>query len=312
MKRLLVGLALCLIAAGLYFAYRWAEPVPATAPRVRPHNLGRGGVLLTLQNAPFFGYANGRVTWTLNAALIQLQPLQGSGLANVSSATLTDIRKGALYELPSELSADKTQKPNNGAGEIPSTVADAARLAGKPAATFSAKQGKYTLGGAEPLSGDLAVYYFPQWQFRLSGGVTFQSSSGDVLTADSLTILELRHKQTQKLERRILCETGGKIRSKNAQFQANSARYDPQTRTVECLNGVRGTFQGGSVQTERLYWSLKEQTVDCPETTSGTLRETPFTAENLRLNLKDGTSEARHIRFLLRTDKQSELFGLAR
>ncbi len=301
MKRFLGFFVLALLTTGLYFAYRWAEPKPTSAPRIRS---GTGStVTLTLKNTPFFGYSEGRVTWTLQAGRIELLPLQGGGLANVSTATLTNIRQGALYELPSVVSLPTIVKPASLSSNIPSTVADAKAMAGKPVATFCADEGKYTAGANEALPGDLAVYFFPQWQFRLSGNVQFQSASGDTLTADSLVIVEMRSKQTQKLERRILCETGGKIKAQKAEFQANTARYDPQSRTVECVNGVRGTFKGGSIQTDRLFWSLKEQIVTCPDTTTGTLREVPFIAENLRINIKAETSEARHIQFQLRTDK---------
>lgn len=304
MKRFSGFLLFALLMTGLYFAYLWAEPKPTPAPPIRS---GFGNtVILTLKDAPFFGYSEGRVTWTLQAGKIELLPLQGGGLANVSTATLTNIRQGALYELPSVVALPNTVKPASLTQNIPSSVADAKAMAGKPTATFRADEGKYTAGANEPLPGDLAVYYFPQWQFRLSGNVQFQSASGDTLTADSLVIVEMRSKQNQKLERRILCETGGKIKAQKAEFQANTARYDPQSRTVECVNGVRGTFRGGSVQTDRLFWSLREQIVSCPDTTTGTLRDVPFIAENLRINIKAETSEARHIRFQLRIDKELE------
>lgn len=283
----------------LYLAYRWAEPAPTSSlPFQTSFN---STVTMRLEEAPFIGYANGRKSWSVWAKRIDLERLPGASFSTVQSATLVDIRDGALYTLP--------DTPAPPAASANASAAPSGTVNVKPAATFRARRGRYALQNLEPTPAHLTLNYNVQWQFKLTEDVDFRMQNGDRLQADSLTILELTNKRTGRPERRILCESGAKVTHKEVSMRANSARYDPAERLVECLGGVRGTFKNGTVQSERAFWSLNEQIVRCPETATGVVDGMAFRAEGLVIDMKHRTLRANRVRARFRMESR-ETFRL--
>jgi hypothetical protein len=137
--------------------------------------------------------------------------------------------------------------------------------------------------------------------------VDFRTKNGDRLQAEALTVVELMNRRTGRKERRILAETGVTVTGKNFTIRANQARYDPESRIVECLGGVRGTFPNGTAQAERAFWSLKEQTAHFPETTTGTARGMAFTTTDLVIDLKRRTLSARRAQATVWTNPDFEI-----
>jgi hypothetical protein len=304
------------LAVGIFFAYRWGERQRAS-PTIRPVT-GASGVTVRLENAPFQGYTNGRLAWALRAEQIDVQRVPGGSLANVANATLTGIRDGALYEIPAEVKPVLTASSATGTSPPPRSETTSSketplfattRPKTPPAATFHARQGFYTLGETEPLPPQLSTIYTVQWRFKLVGNVDFQTRTGERLRADTLTILELMHRRTWRVERRILCETGVRVTSKKVEALSNHAEYFPKSRTVECSGGVRGTSGDVTIQAERLFWFLGEETIRCPETVQGTRRGIPFTAEGLVVDLKRNRFRASRARLEIRTEEAGD-FGL--
>jgi hypothetical protein len=313
--RAAVWASLLTLAVGFFFAYLWGE-----RQRAAPHRRSvapASGATVRLENAPFQGYADGRLTWSLCADQIEAQRVPGSSLSSVANATLTGIRDGALYEIPSDLDpilakTSPSSAPTQPLAAVSSAnetlLFDAKRPKTPPAATFQAKQGFYTFGEVEPLPPALASLYTVKWRFKLAGNVDFRTRKGERLRADTLTILELMHRRTWRLERRILCETGVRVSSKGMEAISNHAVYFPKERTVECTGGVRGTSKEVTVQAERFFWFLGEETIRCPDTVSGTARGTPFTAEGLVIDMKRDILYAKRARFERRS-KEAEYFG---
>jgi hypothetical protein len=87
------------------------------------------------------------------------------------------------------------------------------------------------------------------------------------------------------------------------QIQTNQARYDPADRNVECLGGARGSFKEGTVQAERIFWSLRDQVMRVPDTAMGTMNGIPFTADGMVVDLKQRTLAANHAHLRIRIDK---------
>jgi hypothetical protein len=141
-----------------------------------------------------------------------------------------------------------------------------------------------------------------QWQFKLSGDVVFRTRAQDELAAPSMTIYNLVSRKTGKPEQRVICEQGGKMTHLGIHVSANTIRFNPKDRTVECLSGVRGTYKQGNVQAERVYWSLDDEILRCPESASGTVQGMPFLAEGLTLDIKRRRHHANHIHIQLNTD----------
>ena len=134
-----------------------------------------------------------------------------------------------------------------------------------------------------------------QWQFKLTGDVVFRTRAKDEFAAPSMTIYNLVDRRTGKAEQRVQCDQGGKMTHRGIQVTANSIRFNPKDRTVECLSGVRGTFKSGNVQAERVYWSLDQEILRCPETATGTMAGMPFVAQGLTMDAKHGEHHANHI-----------------
>lgn len=305
------------LAAGLFAAYRWSERERSRSVWNRPVT-GASSGLVRLEKAPFQGYTNGRLSWTLQADLIELQRIPGGSLATVANATLTGIRDGALYDVPDDLKPALTTTPETAVPSVKQAVKKPAESPAEmplfsssrpktpPAATFQARLGFYTLGEVEPLPPSLSALYTLQWRFKLVGDVDFRTRSGDRLRAETLTILELMNRRSWRVERRILCESGVRVTSKNGEALSNHAEYFPKDRTIECSGGVRGTSKDITVQTERLFWFLKEETIRCPETASGTLRGTPYSAEGLVIDLKRNRLHANSLSLKIPLDGTGE------
>lgn len=234
-------------------------------------------VALRMERVTFDNVAGNARNWSLWAGKIEVLRTPGAYIqSTLQRADVTDLRDGKLYALPEGLSAGREIK--NG---------PASSSTDRPAALFSARQGRYALGTIDPLPGDLPLLYDVQWQFRLSGDVHFRTREGDQLTAPELTILEMVQRRTGRTERRILCGQGADMTVKNVTVHANSLRYDPASRTVECTGGVRcEPHAGDAVQTESAFWSIRDQTLRCPNSTSGVWNGTTFSAGNLTLDTR--------------------------
>lgn len=280
------GSALALGAvAGVYALYRWAEPGPPPS-HTASFQLGKT-VAVRMVDAFFENRLGDRPTWSVHAAQIDLERLAASGSATqVQSATIQDIKDGKLYDLPGE--PPQTRKGN---GPIPAST--------MPGVTFSARRGRYAAGVAETLPVELQGNYALQWQFELTDGAVIRTRAGDALKAQTITVMELRNRRTLRLERRLLCSDGAQITTHGVRMVANQARFNPDTRQVECLGGVRGTMNSDSLQAERLFWSLPEGAIRCPETATGTLQGAPFEATNLTVDTKRQRFHAAELRLHL-------------
>lgn len=259
---------------GVFLVYRWAGGTSGEAPRA--YVAPAAHATLRLSETPFVNYVAGRKSWSLWAKQIDLERLPGATFANIQNASLTDIRVGKLYAEPDGKSR---VVPTDGA-EI-SMVRDTE----KPIATFHARSGLYTLGQSDSIPPELNLTYQVSWQFKLMGGVDFRTREGDRLQTESLAIIELVNRKTGRPLRRIFCDAGAQVTYGTAKLIANRVRFDPSDRTVECLEGVRGVYRDGSLQTERLFWQLKPQLIHCPDLTSGASQGTPYTADNLTIDL---------------------------
>ncbi len=279
------------VAFGLYRAYQWAEPTRTLPTLAHPV---ASTVTVRMEKVPFTQYFQGRKTWSLWAERIDLEHPPGMGIGNIQSATLTDIRDGALYKLPE--------------GNFPLAAQSTANRspADKPVARFHAREGRYTLGALEVAPLDLSLTYNIQWQFRLTGGV-FDSAAGEHLESESLRMLEMVNRRTGKPERRIVCDQGAIASLKDVRVTMNQARYDPIAREVACLGGIRGVFRGGVVQAERVFWALGAQTLRCPESASGEVRAMPFTADGLVVDLKRKILRANHARLEIRMEDVADI-----
>ncbi len=302
--------------AGTVAIYRWAEP--SSPPIASIQNASGTNVAIRLENAPFVGHSNGFKTWSLQAGKIELERLPGGSLSNIESIDLTDIRDGLLFPAPPPPKAI----PGTSTPSLPGPDAPAATLPketeinritpesetsyGPWNAQFHAKHGHYRSGLLTVLPPELAPLYRLQSEFRLSGGVDFLTREGDHFQAQSITILDLLSKQANRSERRVMCDDGMKVSRKDAQVSANQARFDTTSRTVECLGGARAVIPDGTLQAERMYWSLDAQVLRCPETTTGVLEGIPFTAEGLVVDMKNHRAHANHIRLELRNEVQGK------
>lgn len=290
-------------AFGVYRVYKWAEPSAQSLAAVLTPSSG-SSVNLELEDADFENFAGGAKNWSLKAGRILLERNAGSGAANLQSADIEDIREGRLFAAPEGTKAGEHAAPAARAASLyasslhaPSSVMarpglDAATTqssadasAGLVTATFSAQHGHYVIGATEGLPSELLLAYAVQWQFRLTGNVKIRTHEGYQLNAPSILILELFNRHTAKVERQMLCEQGAQVRAKGADLQANQARYNAASQTVECLGGVHGAMQKDSVQGERFYWSLKDNTLRCPDEVSGVWQDTHYTAQDVMIDV---------------------------
>ncbi len=266
---------------GTYCVYRWAEPSPAALSSVFRPTAG-SDVTLSMQQTTFVNFANGYKSWYVRADRIDVErPPGGLAQSSLQRAAITGIHEGKLYSLPAQNLPISTTAAEPISDETPSAP---------PAATFSAREGRYTAGMLEPVPNDLQLLYNMLWQFKLAGDVRLRTNEDVRIAAPALTILEMIHNRTRKYERRILCDEGVDITAKNVQIHANSMRYDPAARIVECTGGVRATMQdkngANTVQGDSAFWSLKDQILRCPNTTTGLWHGEAFTARNLSVDTK--------------------------
>ncbi len=305
---------------GTLLVYRWAEPSsPSAAPQ---QNASTGpNVTMRLENAPFVGHSNGFKTWSLLAGRVELENTQGSSFASIESVALTDIKNGLLFPAPPPPAIAPTTAPmlpnvplttppvvgSSGQTVVSKLPPEAEMTYGPWTAKFQAGRGHYRSGLMSLPPPELALLYRLQSEFDLTHGVDFRTREGDHFEAESLTVLDLTDKKNGHSERRILCDNGMKVTRKDTQISANQARYDVTGRTVECLGGARAAFPDGTLQAERMYWSLDAGIVRCPETTTGTYRGIPFVAQDLVVDIKNRTTHSNHMDFKLRNESLGKL-----
>ncbi|MCW3099049.1 MAG: hypothetical protein JWL77_4667 [Chthonomonadaceae bacterium] len=294
---------------GTAVVYRWAEPSPPSTPPVQNASAG-SNVTMRLENAPFIGHSNGFKTWSLRAGRIELERMPGSSLSSIENVSLQDIKDGQLFPAPPTPAVPPTTLPvahsPSGQTALDQLPPETEAAYGPWTAKFHAGRGHYRSGLMALPPPELALLYRLQSEFDLSQGVDFRTREGDHFEAESLTVLDLIHKQNGRSERRILCDNGMKITRKEAQMTANQARYDVSGRSVECLGGARATFPDGALQAERMYWSLDTGVLRCPETTTGTWQGMPFVAQGLTVDMKKRTVHANQIEFELRSESQEK------
>lgn len=285
-----IGSVAFVVAAVL--AYRWAEPSPTAL--MAAHTLGSGSATIRLDDTAFAGYIDGARTWSLHAGRVDLLRMPNATLSSIQSASIVDIRNGALYE---------PRRPNRQpSGTVTARVMEAGGAAtdsGPVSATFHAKQGRYSVGMMQTAPADLEMLYTVQWQFRLDGDVVFRTRAKDELSAPSMTIYSLVNRRTGRPEQRVMCDQGARMTHLGIAVTANTIRFNPKDRTVECLSGVRGVYKQGNVQAERVYWSLDNEVLRCPESASGTIQGMPFVAEGLTMDIKHRIHHADHVRLQL-------------
>jgi len=291
-RRVITWCAAIGFVATAIVAYRWAEPSPRSL--MNAHSPVGANASVQLINTPFAGYVDGFRAWSIHAGQVDVLRLPNSALTSIQSAQVVEIRDGNLYDPPtiSAQTARNTGPRIMAAGAIDT---DKRRIA----ATFRADQGRYSLGALQMAPPDLEMMYTVQWQFRLMGNVVFKTRAKDELTAPSMTVYSLINRKTGRSEQRIQCEEGAKMTHLGIQVTANTMRFSPKDRMVECLTGVRGTFKQGNVQAERVYWSLNNEVLRCPESASGVVHGMPFTADGLTLDVKRRKHHADHIHIVV-------------
>ncbi len=293
MRRTLLWLIpLSLLVFSIYYVYRWAEPNPDDLRRAL-EPVVKKKAYLRLENAPFSASVENRKTWEVFAQKIEVEQMPGASVSDLQSATLTGIKDGKLYDLPRELTGDKSEPKN---------------VTEKVEAVFRADAGRYAVNDTDPLPAELAMLYRAKWQLKLSGNVQIKTALGDALDAPVLTVLELERARDRKIERRILCPEGaaltiGRKNGKTARLKANLIRFNPDERTVEALKGVAAVLSEGTAQTEHVYYDLKQEILLLPENSSGTLDGIEFIAQNLVIDLKHGTRRTKHARLQISEDR---------
>lgn len=259
-----------------------------------------------MENAPFAAYSGGHKAWSLWAKTIDLEHSPYSTASNVQSATLSDIRDGVLYGTsPTESILSLNSAPRPKPLFLPAAADPTAPL-GPAAVRFHAKNGRYFVGSTQPLPGDLSANFSAHWQLNLSGDVAVQTRDGNSLNAESLTMMELTNLKTHRVEQRLECDSGATISRKGVKITANRLRYSLDDHTVELLDGVRGAFKEGDLQSQRTYWSLKDDIVQMPDPSTGILNGNRFSAESLTLYLKEGRQIANHFHIYFRTDMDKD------
>ncbi len=267
-----------------------------------------------LKNAPFTAYSGGRKAWSLWAKGIDLEHPEYGGAASFVSASLTDIRDGILYSVsPSEpdsalpLSSAPQQSP------ILSRVNISSGDTTTAAVKFHAGAGHYYIGSTQALPRDLSGIYTAHWQLQLSGGVAVTTRDGNSLHTQSLTMMELTNVVTHATEQRLECDAGATVSRKGVKITANRLRYSLSDHTVELLDGVRGDFHEGSIQSQRVFWSLKDDMVQIPDPSTGILNGNEIAAQSITLDIKNGKQTANHGSIYFRNGKEGDgMSGAAR
>ena len=301
-----------ILAFGVYRVYKWAEPSAQSLAAVLSP-APASSINLELEDADFENFAGGAKNWSLKAGRILLERMGGSAANSLQSADIENIREGRLFAMPeaggrgganafSPFASSQAHGSDTPPSNAPASDANTAQTsttqtnaamtqasadagAGPITATFSAQHGRYTVGVTDGLPPDLLLTYSVQWQFRLTGDVKIRTREGYELNAPTIVIMELFNRRTSKAERQMLCEQGATVRAKGASMQANQARYNDASQTVECLGGMRGTLQKDTIQAERCYWSFKDNTIRCPDAVSGVWQDTRYTAQDVTIDV---------------------------
>jgi hypothetical protein len=284
--------AFCAGVYGVYRAYRWAEP-SREAIRAAMNLPAAPLQTLALKDVVYESFANGSKIWSAHVDHIDLLRAPGNSLSGLQQATIVGIRSGHLYSAPSP------KRGGQPAADLSNTTPP-----GPPVATFTADSGRYAANASDALPSDLRLLYSVYWQFQLLGNVKFKTRQGDRLAAPALTVLEMHNYRANRLERRIVCPQGADLASGNVAIHANSIRFDPASRQVECLGGVRGTLRGRAelktVQAESAYWSLRDQTLRCPGIVTGEWKNgADFVARDVMLNMHTHTARGASLHLIL-------------
>lgn len=265
-RKWLTWAVLLVIPLLLWQVYRWAGsplPLPSSSSGTAPDI-----PVIRLENADFESLIGERRSWSLKAKSIDFQKQPGAALSNIRKAVLNQIHEGKLYEILDVEGKGAKQSKSN---EVNST--------------FMADRGEYDTDARNALPYDIALIAVAQWRFQLIGNVRLTTRSGATIVAPNLAIVELKHNQNTKTEQRILCNDGANIATKQVRLQTNKARLNPADRVIECTDGVHASFDEGEIQTDRVFWTVKEGILICPNPVSGTWRKMPFTANNLNIDL---------------------------
>ena len=283
LKSILAWLAVATLASLVFLAYRWAaSPIP---PNPHPGVASSGTTSFHMEDMPVYDRQDGRKTWQLHADSVDITPQLHSGLGAIQNATITMIKDGKIFEAPKD-SPSRVISPND--------PSDNSLPDGKVAATFKANQGQYALGNMMTPPSDLDSAFSVIWQFNLTGDVEFAAAAGEKMTSQSLVIYSLAKKGGGKPFLRIVCDNGAKIIRNKIEVVSNKVRYQPSDGVIECLGGVRCVFDHGTVQAERIYWSLKEEVLRCPDTASGKYDDTEFTLTESVFDMKRQRRTWRH------------------
>lgn len=268
--------AILLGSMGLYGLYRWAEPSPQElfAPPTPPN----AGPALVLRDVPFVSVLDGVVNWSLHADRIEVYSIPGVSLnSGVESANIVGIREGKLYPVQKQPSPH----PPSATPLEPKTP---------PLILFSADRGHYSVQPSASLPQSLQLRYSVRWQLLLSGNVQVRLPKGEKFRAPEVTLVEIAPRPFGTPQLRMFCNKGAQLLYKTAQMKVGLLRYDPQSRTAECLQGAQCTLlsKTGPIQTllsPSAYWSLADQTLRFPEAVSGTWQGIHFSSQNVALNL---------------------------
>jgi hypothetical protein len=269
----------------LYFVYRWAEPSPRDLFAPRPQT--NPGPALLLKNVPFVAVLDGVVNWSLHADRVEVYALPGVSLnGGVQNATIVGIRNGKLYQVNTATSQAPSLVPTHPPATTPLVPSK------PPVASFSADQGSYsTLVDNTALPIGLQTHYYVRWQFRLEGHVQVKMQRGEQLTAPSITLLQLMPRPFGNPKLLAFCHHGATLLYKNAQIKVAQLRFDPQTRTADCQNGVEFTLLNSHetpniVRSDSAFWALNDQTLRFPNGVTGTWQGIQFASRNIAVDIK--------------------------
>lgn len=270
---------------GLYFAYRWAEPSPGDLFAPRPQVTSGPALLLT--DAPFVAVLDGVVNWSLHADRVEVYSPSGGTLnGGIQNATIVGIRDGKLYQVNTATSPSPALLPPRPPAINPLVPTK------PPLASFSADQGRYsTLVDNTSLPIGLQTRYYVRWQFRLEGHVLVKMQRGEQLTAPSITLLQLVPRPFGNPKLLAFCHQGATLLYKNAQIKVAQLRFDPQTRTADCHDGVEFTLSDPHeaphvLRSDSAFWSLPDQTLRFPNEVTGLWQGIQFASRNVAVDIK--------------------------
>ncbi len=257
-KQLRQGGCISVLAAviiGGFYAYRW---VGNTIHSGMTHTTGVvAPYTMRLEDGEYTSMSpTGQKSWHVRAKRIDFARAPGSPLVNIDRIEITGLYDGTLY-------SERT---------------------GKPGATFKAGRGEYVMGQHAPVIADLAPNDQIEWEFRLSDDVKVRTAEGDTLQSPSIVILNLRDRLKGTMREMLLCEEGATVTHRDVSAHAVTARYDLQSRVVECMQGVTITMPKGTVLADRVFWMPDQHQIRIPENASGRMRDILFDASDVSID----------------------------